>query len=99
MILLLGTCSSLLGTSSSLLGTCPTLLGTSPLLSNTTLFSSGTSFAIRHPFIIRYRLNFLRHASFISTFPSTLGRSIAWQAELCLLGGRLLSWRATQRCQ
>ena len=68
MVLLLGTCSSLLGTGSSLLGTCPTLLGTSPSLSHTTSLSSSPSFTIRHPFIIRYWLNFLGHASFISTF-------------------------------
>ena len=68
MVLLLGTCSSLLGTSSSLLGTCPTSLGTSPSLSHTTSLSSSPSFTIRHPFIIRYWLNFLGHASFISTF-------------------------------
>ena len=72
IVLSLGTCSSLLGTGSSLLGTCPTLLGTSPSLWHTTSLSSSTSFTIRHPFIIRYCLNFLGRASFISTFPKYL---------------------------
>ena len=40
---------------------------------------------------MRHWLNFSRQASFISIFPSTLERSIVWQAEWSLQGKRLFS--------